>query len=44
MISVLKSLHLKYRIAHRDIKPSNILYLNGKWKIADLGVSKCIET
>lgn len=37
-------LHDEFKIAHRDIKPNNILFCNNKWKIADLGVSKNIDT
>lgn len=43
IINIIKILHKDYRIAHRDIKPSNILYKNGIWKIADLGIAKFIE-
>ena len=28
------------RIVHRDIKPENILYLKGKWRLADFGISR----
>ena len=27
-------------IVHRDIKPENILYLKGKWRLADFGISR----
>lgn len=29
---------------HRDIKPANILLHNGKIKIADFGLSKCLKS
>ena len=28
------------RIVHRDIKPDNILLLNGRWCLADFGISR----
>ena len=31
------------RIVHRDIKPDNILLLNGRWCLADFGISKYAE-
>jgi hypothetical protein len=46
VIEVLKQIALGMQelavesVVHRDIKPSNILYLNGKWCIADFGISR----
>ena|SRR5665213_1690757 len=31
------------RILHRDLKPSNVLYHDGKWKLADFGISRSLE-
>jgi len=31
------------KITHRDIKPENILLLNGKWCLADFGISRYAE-
>lgn len=33
----------KNNLVHRDIKQGNILFLNGKYKIADFGFSKFME-
>jgi len=30
-------------IIHRDLKPDNILFVNGKWQIADFGIAKFVE-
>lgn len=30
-------------IVHRDLKPQNILYLNGKWCLADFGIARYAE-
>lgn len=37
ILAGIKELHSK-DIYHRDIKPDNILYVNGTWKISDLGL------
>ena len=31
------------RIVHRDLKPENILLLNGRWSLADFGISRYAE-
>lgn len=31
------------RVVHRDIKPENIMLLNGKWCLADFGISRYAE-
>jgi serine/threonine-protein kinase len=31
------------RVVHRDLKPENILLLNGKWCLADFGISRYAE-
>lgn len=31
------------KVVHRDIKPENILFLNGKWCLADFGISRYAE-
>jgi serine/threonine-protein kinase len=30
-------------IVHRDLKPANVLYLDGKWCLADFGISRYAE-
>jgi serine/threonine protein kinase len=37
VLNGIKELHSK-EIYHRDIKPDNILFVNGAWKIGDLGL------
>jgi serine/threonine protein kinase len=37
ILTGIKELHSK-NIYHRDIKPDNILFVNGTWKISDLGL------
>lgn len=37
ILTGIKELHSK-NIYHRDIKPDNILFINGTWKISDLGL------
>ncbi len=34
---------LNGRVVHRDLKPANILLLNGRWCIADFGISRYAE-
>ncbi|HET9658496.1 MAG TPA: protein kinase [Kineosporiaceae bacterium] len=34
---------LQGSIAHRDLKPENVLYLDGKWCLADFGISRYAE-
>jgi serine/threonine-protein kinase len=34
---------LNDRVVHRDLKPANILLLNGRWCIADFGISRYAE-
>jgi len=29
-------------LVHRDLKPQNVLYHDGKWKLADLGIAKFV--
>jgi serine/threonine-protein kinase len=31
-------------IVHRDLKPANVLYHEGKWKVADFGISRFVES
>ena len=30
----------KNRVVHRDVKPANILFLDGRWRLADFGISR----
>ena len=34
---------LENRVVHRDIKPDNILLHNGRWCLADFGISRYVE-
>ncbi len=41
LIDVVEALaDIEGRIVHRDIKPDNILLLNGRWCLADFGISR----
>ena len=40
--NALKSIH-EQKIVHLDIKPENILISKGKFKIADLGLSRILK-
>jgi eukaryotic-like serine/threonine-protein kinase len=31
------------RVVHRDVKPENVLYLDGRWCLADFGISRYAE-
>ena len=31
---------MKNRVVHRDVKPANILFLDGRWRLADFGISR----
>ena len=31
------------KVVHRDIKPHNILYYDGRWRLADFGISRNLE-
>ena len=31
---------MKGRVVHRDVKPANILFLDGRWRVADFGISR----
>jgi eukaryotic-like serine/threonine-protein kinase len=31
------------KVVHRDLKPENVLFLNGKWCLADFGISRYAE-
>jgi eukaryotic-like serine/threonine-protein kinase len=44
LLDVLATLEdLEGKVVHRDIKPENILLLNGKWCLADFGISRYAE-
>ena len=34
---------MKNRVVHRDVKPANILFLDGRWRLADFGISRYAE-
>lgn len=47
-ITVLKDIaeglaSLESSVVHRDLKPENVLYLNGKWCLADFGIARYAE-
>jgi eukaryotic-like serine/threonine-protein kinase len=43
VLEALEKLH-ELGFAHRDLKPQNILYHDGRWKLADLGLALPITT
>lgn len=32
------------RVVHRDLKPENVLFLDGRWSLADFGISRYAES
>ncbi|MDE2974354.1 MAG: serine/threonine-protein kinase [Gemmatimonadota bacterium] len=34
---------MKDHVVHRDVKPANILFLDGRWRLADFGISRYAE-
>ena len=42
MLHSLERIH-SCRVIHRDIKPANILYVDGRWKFSDFGLSRSIK-
>jgi len=38
VVNGIKELHDKLEVYHRDIKPENIFFVDGTWKIGDLGL------
>ncbi|OKI61639.1 serine/threonine-protein kinase [Streptomyces sp. MJM1172] len=34
---------LEGRVVHRDLKPENVLFLNGRWCLADFGIARYAE-
>jgi len=34
---------MKDHVVHRDVKPANILFLDGRWRFADFGISRYAE-
>ncbi|MGB3024419.1 serine/threonine-protein kinase [Paradevosia shaoguanensis] len=30
-------------LVHRDLKPANVLWLDGRWRVADFGIAKFVE-
>ena len=34
---------MKNLVVHRDVKPGNILFLEGRWRLADFGISRYAE-
>ena len=44
LLDVAKALaSMKNRVVHRDVKPANILSLDGRWCLADFGISRYAE-
>lgn len=43
MLEIAKGLVEVGELVHRDLKPQNVLLHEGKWKIADFGISKFID-
>ncbi|KAI5186490.1 serine/threonine-protein kinase TTK/MPS1 [Nematocida homosporus] len=42
MLRAVKCIH-DHRIVHRDLKPANFLFVNGRLKLIDFGISKVIK-
>ena len=34
---------IENQVVHRDIKPENVLFLNGRWRLADFGIARYAE-
>jgi eukaryotic-like serine/threonine-protein kinase len=44
LLDIAKGLNEVIDIVHRDLKPANILFHEGKWKIADFGIARFVES
>jgi serine/threonine-protein kinase len=43
LLDVVKGLAEVADVVHRDLKPNNVLFHEGRWKIADFGISRFVE-
>lgn len=43
LLQIVKGLCEVGELVHRDLKPDNVLFHEGKWKVADLGIARFVE-
>jgi eukaryotic-like serine/threonine-protein kinase len=43
LLDVLSALSEMKRVVHGDLKPANVLFHEGRWKLADMGIARLID-